>query len=241
MPAPIEVPDTDDLIEAYLNGASLNQLAKERGISRTAITRVIRENHVALRGRSDAEKVKWAGFKHDRAAVVRQCSAAWQATTGRERLLREIEKGAATVYRNQSGIRPRERALVNGLVSVDRRRNPPVHQLNIGRYNVDLAYESPRLAVEVQRGDLRRSSTMRPERLEYILDRGWDVLVCYCPSGNQWTTGDPYEFDFVAVAKKVIAHLQSMRLRKSTASQYRMIGRDGKPCSPRGFDFDYRP
>ena len=69
MPAKIEVPDTDDLIESYLDGTSVNQLAKEHGISRTTIARVIKEYHVALRGRSDAEKVKWVRLKKDRAAT----------------------------------------------------------------------------------------------------------------------------------------------------------------------------
>ena len=71
MSAKIEMPDVQDWINKYQSGMSLKQLAEQTGISRNAIRRQFMEQGVLIRGRSEAERVKWQAIKQapDRVAA----------------------------------------------------------------------------------------------------------------------------------------------------------------------------
>ena len=47
------------------------------------VLRLLTEHGVPLRGRSDAERLKWQVMRQDRTLVERQLSAAWQASRAR--------------------------------------------------------------------------------------------------------------------------------------------------------------
>lgn len=81
MTHPLELPDINQLVDRYLGGVSMKQLADERGVSRPTLTTAFRKRGVDIRGRSDAERLKWS--RADRTVVERQLAAAWQAARGR--------------------------------------------------------------------------------------------------------------------------------------------------------------
>ena len=85
MPAKIELANPRDLIGRYLAGASVKQLSDETSVSRPALTRLLREHDVPLRGRSAAERVKWTRIKQSPEKVRRQCARAWEAARERDK------------------------------------------------------------------------------------------------------------------------------------------------------------
>lgn len=84
--------DPDQLLKEYSDGASAKALAERYGVSRTAINGFLRRHGVEPRGRSDAERIKWAAMKSDSAAVERQCGAAWRAADAKDEALCEDVK-----------------------------------------------------------------------------------------------------------------------------------------------------
>jgi hypothetical protein len=99
--------DTDDLVRRYVEGVSENQLAKELGVSRSVVARRLAKAGVERRGRSDAERLKWASLRTDRIAVERQCGAAWNATRGRVKSDAEKAKAARTNFLKRHSHRAR--------------------------------------------------------------------------------------------------------------------------------------
>lgn len=76
--------DPDKLLKEYSDGASVNALATRYGVSRQAINGFLLRHGLTPRGQSEAEQIKWAAMKRDRAAVERQCSAAWRAADAKD-------------------------------------------------------------------------------------------------------------------------------------------------------------
>ena len=232
----------DDLISRYLSGSSVKKLSDELGISRTTITAFLRRKNVRMRGRRDAERMKWAQRKirgDYRAIIERQCAAAWIAATGRKKSLSERCLSAHTV----SG-RPRATSgkWVDDLfISLRVQIRGVFKEYAIGPYNVDLAIAPSRVAVEIQREHWkprpRRSHSMHPERLEYILNQGWHVLIVYCPPTFKYRGKTPIpgtrteRFDLRAVTEKAISFCQIFRTTPSERCQYGMVDGYGKPRS----------
>lgn len=75
------------MLNRYQAGESVNKLAKEHGCCRDAITRVLRINGIASRGRSEAERIKWQSIKATPEGIARQLGAAWQACAAKDDVL----------------------------------------------------------------------------------------------------------------------------------------------------------
>lgn len=79
MTAKLNLSNLDDLVREYSAGASVNQLAKQCGVSRPALTRALVSAGVDLRSASEQERIKWQKVGTNRTAIVKQCGAAWEA------------------------------------------------------------------------------------------------------------------------------------------------------------------
>lgn len=79
MAAKIELPNIDHWVAKYRAGMSVNQIAKESGVSRPCVNRNLISQGVTLRTQSQAETVKWQTIKQTAGGVERQLSAAWAA------------------------------------------------------------------------------------------------------------------------------------------------------------------
>jgi very-short-patch-repair endonuclease len=166
--------DTDDLVRRYVEGASENQLAKELGVSRSVVARRLAKAGVERRGRSDAERLKWASLRTDRTAVERQCGAAWNATRGRVKSDAEKAKAARTNFLNATRIGRGEDRLATGLTGLGLTVE---QQFPCGPYNVDVAVREGAIAVEIM-GTWPKANGTTPyaERVEHILNAGWLLL-----------------------------------------------------------------
>lgn len=230
MPRKVEVPDLDNLIARYQAGASLKQLSDESGVCRPVLNRRFTARGIPIRGRSDAEFLKWSTLGRDRARVERQCSAAWAAVRGVKRSLASSVARARTCY---------QRLLRRGkwedeFAQTLRKRGLSVSQQHpIERYNVDIALDVDRIAVEVVTAYLDRAKSVSAQRLEYLLDQGWDVIVLFAPGPDGVPRLD-------ALAEKIHAFADLKRREPSGVRQYGVIRGNLKPVSERRFNLDGR-
>ncbi|HZU75950.1 MAG TPA: hypothetical protein VFA70_04245, partial [Dehalococcoidia bacterium] len=138
--------DLADLVRAYEGGASVALLSRQLGCTRKTIASRLREAGVALRGRHDAELLKWRQMRsEDR---ERQIRAAHAASTGRTLPDDEKRRRALTIQARGLHISAAERQL-RALLS--ERGIETIPQQAIGPYNCDLGAEP--VAVEVWGGN----------------------------------------------------------------------------------------
>ena len=140
MSTKIELANTDDLIRRYQAGESENKLSGEFGISRSVITRILRDHGIHHRGRSEAELLKWSHMSPERRR--NQVAAAHQAARGRT--ITWAEKCKHAISNEQSLIRsvPIEARLAEKLVEAGFN---VTQQKAIGAYNIDVAINVPGL------------------------------------------------------------------------------------------------
>jgi len=222
-----------DWVERYESGVSMKTLSDTLGISRDALTRQFRKRGVRIRGRSEAERLKWESIRRSgRAAVVRQCSSAWEARRGQTVALSTKIQQARTRYIRLNRCRGAyedeiSAALLEMGYSV-------AQQFPVGPYNLDLAMTPDPVAVEIQSSNHRRSgSSIRQDRIEEILDSGFAVLIVYVPNRASLAVE--------ATCDKIAAFTDLVREEPSIVGQYGMIGSDAQPFTPRRFDLPDRP
>lgn len=165
------------VIARYRAGDSLKSLAGEFGVSRTAIAARLKSADVDIRGRSDAERLKWKAIKTDRSAVERQCSAAWSKSRGRIVARDSLICAARTRYERLRFIHRGE----NEVASAMRERGLKIEQqFPVDGYNIDIAIPARRIAVEIVGSNWHPGGAEhRRKRLEYLLDRGWLVVFVF--------------------------------------------------------------
>ena len=225
------IPNLDDLVRRYQSGESMNQLAPEAGVDRGTLRSRMVEHGVEIRGRSAAEREWWRRNKGDRSIVERKLSAAWVARRGSHDPVERMIRRAKTMYERQVRIGRGEAPVASALREAG---FAVAHQFPVGPYNLDIAIRECSVSVEIQIGNLRKANgSGGRERIEYILDAGWSVLVAYASAWKR--------FDLVAVSQQVVAFANLASRDPSTRGQYGMIWGDGKPYSPKGFDFPRRP
>jgi len=221
----------DKMISRFLAGESVKALADSFGVERNTIALHLRERNIPIRGQSEAERLKWTKIRKSRRLIERQCSAAWEAATGRQKPLSERIAAAKTHHLRLTRTGRYEdevfRALCDAGFSVSR-------QHPLGRYNLDLAINEPRVAVEVSIGCSFKHSSVRRERLEHILNQGWSVFAICIPYHTR------QQAKLAVITEKCIAFAEILRGDQTSGSQYGMIGRNGEPVSPGGLDLPRR-
>ena len=221
--------DVDNLVHLYSEGTSCKQLADQFGVDRSTILSRLISAGVQPRNRSEAERLKWSLMRHDRGLVERQCASAWDAA--KRANADEPALASRSIWRERTGFTPYrqegrfERLLINRL---RRTGHTIIPQKSCGRYNIDLAFDAFPVAVEICCSAFHR--TLRAERTEYILDRGWSVLFIWRPTKGRV----PFRVDLMA--EQTVAFLNQTRRHPSTQGQYGMIRCDGEFASPRGHD-----
>lgn len=237
MTAKIELPNLDDLVARYHSGVSVNQLSKEVGVARMTIVKAFLAAGVKVRGRSEAETVKWSVMKSDRTAVERQCAKAWQACAGRTKSDDELAKTALTVFRKQLRKFKLEDRVSIFLEAAGFR---VLQQFPVGSYNIDVALDSLSIAVEVVHvgsatfnGCEQTGNRPQHERLKYLLDRGWHVIYLI-------GTGNPKVVDLASIGDDLVAAIKFASQYPSARGKYRVIWGQGKP-SRAGYNFNSLP
>jgi len=229
MTVKLKFPDADDLIQRYLSGTSLKQLSDERGVSRRALDRLFKDRHVPVRGRSAAEYLKWVTLKQNRALVERQCTGAWKASRGRVQGFDEKVRRAKTVHGTLINIGKHVVEIMDALRVLGIPSTPNSRE---GIYNIDIALRKSRVAVEVQTAYLTGGKSTSRERIEYLFDHGWTVLIISTVNGLK-------DLDYGRLAQHIITFQQRASSHPAAWGQYGVIGSHAKPVAFKAFDFDH--
>lgn len=210
--------DTDDLITRYLAGESEKTIADSLGVNRWTIRRRLVKAGIEPRGRSDAELLKWSFMPDDKRR--QQVSAAHAATRGRA-IPRDVQiRMAQGRERTKSHAAAAEYHLA-GLLQ-DRGVALSL-QKAVDIYNLDIAIDSPPVAVEIFGGywhgigDHKRRFF---ERTVYLLNSGWHVIIV-------WVDGRRYPVN-IDCADYIVALVQSLGGDIPVRGQYRVILGNGE-------------
>lgn len=220
MPAKRTPANLDDLIERYLSGVSMKQLADEIEISRKALTSRFLECGVPLRGRSDAELLKWS--KIPESERKQRMVAAHNGRRGMKESLETLCRRAQGRYQTCSHTSDTEHELSDYL------RSHGVHvdqQYPLGPYNIDLVLRELSVAVEVSAINPQRTHrALRPDRIEYIFDEGLGLILVF---SSHWGAAD--------VGDKILTLKNTLgRNKTSVSGKYGVIRGDGQPIASRG-------
>jgi len=231
MPAVIHIPNLDDLIERYQSGTSMLKLSQEVGISRTALSRKFRKQGVEIRGRSAAERLKWKAIRERGAdAVARQVSAAHAARRGQVDSREVKRKRAVTRAKSRAHVFAHETATADafrrlGLVVTQQRA--------VLHYNIDVALDELRIAVEIINTKPNRPQRMRHfKRTEDLRSAGWSVAAIL-------TYG--VEVSYSRIAKQVVAWSKAPRRSEAGRGEYWVAWGDTQDRARCWADLDHRP
>jgi len=221
VPRKIEISDLDNLLHRYLAGESENKLAREAGINRWTFRRRLLACGIIPRNQSDAELMKWANMSEEQRCA--QVMAAHEATRGipvkPESLLLRA-KTLETAWHNVAHV---ERVIAQTMTE---HGFPLVQQKAIGKYNVDLTYETGAVTIEVFGGNWHSSGRHRArfhQRIHYLLNAGWHVVIL-------WIDGRNYPFGGNC-PDELIRTFQFARENPTAPRQYRVMRGDGQ-CAP---------
>lgn len=220
----VKIPITvKELAARYVNGESINSLAKVCGVSRRTIDRRLRMSGVDLRSQTVANQLMIASTPRD--DLLRRVGIAQRANRGRKRTVEERVKAAITREKITLHASPAENLLAKWLID---RGIDVVQQKAIGTYNVDIAAFP--VAVEVLGGSWHKDKPIHFERSRYIFDAGWHMVFVWVNSKRSPITP--------AVADYVVAFLNEVSGQPSLVREYRVIRGDGQELARDRSDTD---
>lgn len=216
----IEIPNLDNLIKRYIAGESENKLSSEAGINRTTFRRNLLVAGVTPRNQSQSEALKWASMTAEQRK--RQVSAAHAAAKGRKCTVAERIARSKTVELRQLHISPVEIELAKRLRDTGLDIST---QKSVYMYNVDIAINTPPIAVEIYGGGFHASgnhAARHHKRTKKLLDLGWSVLIV-------WIDARRYPLS-VGCDNYIISFIDELRRNPSPRGQYRVILGNGQPA-----------
>ena len=228
----VEIPNLDNLLRRYQAGESELKLSREFGIGRGVIRRRLLNAGIIPRNSSQAGFIRMSKLSStEREAIT---AKAHEAVKGRRVPMSERERIAKTREIKGLGISTIERIMVDmlrtkGIINI-------VHQKAIGAYNVDIAIEKSRIAVEIYGGSWHNSKHHRllhHKRVPYILNKGWTLVIIWVNAKHHPLT--------IEAANYIVSLSQSLRLNKSHRGQYRVIRGNGEPVSILSSEFNCIP
>jgi len=177
MATPLTHIDLDDLRRRYLQGQTKASLASRAGVDRNTIHRCLKKMGVPVRGPAEANLLRMRALS----AAERQklTAAAHEAVRGKRQSSEHRAKVARTREIKQVGVSRIEIKLMRSLRA---RGLSCTAQKAVGRYNIDVAINSPPIAVEIFGGGWHskgRAAARFRQRTNYLLNRGWTPVFIW--------------------------------------------------------------
>ena len=224
----ITTANLDDLVSRYQAGESELKLAGEFQVSRSVIRRRLVKAGITPRNGSQANiaSMSLMTFKQRQARTA----ASHIVSKVRFQPLAEREMRAKTRERKGLGISKIEIILTEML----RDKGIPniTLQKAVGKYNIDIAIEEPRIAVEVYGGGFHsatRHIRREGERVPYLLNGGWNMVIIWVEAKRHPLTID--------TANYIVTFAQSLSGNESQRGEYRMIWGDGDTITTAHLEF----
>jgi len=219
--------DNAEIARLYVSGVSELAISKMFGIARTAIRARLLKAGIVIRTASEANVIRMARLSPDERQLL--TANAHAAVTGSAKGEQACCQAALTRERKQLGISPAEIHLANILRGRGLSVSP---QKAVGRFNVDIALDASRIAVEIFGGHWHatgRHAARHNRRVEYILNRGWRLLII-------WVTPD-YPLSLAAI-NYIVSLTQEPGGDESARGEHHVIRGDGEPCAIGQRNFD---
>lgn len=227
------------LRDAYASG-SLRSTCHANGWSVWCACEQLTAAGVVLRSRSEATRHRWVQIKAE-GRIEEQMAAAHAAARGRVKPAEERERIAATRQVRRSRRGRWEDELTDMLT--ERGSWTVIQQRAMGPYNIDIALEEPRVAVEIYGVKPNLASPGRTPlltRLEDLLNDGWVLLVLAIYDRNRYRPGVRPLPNLASVADHVAALAERSSRDESLRGRYRVIGRQGQTMAPGRFKLNHR-
>jgi very-short-patch-repair endonuclease len=223
--------DIQRLVSRYNDGDSINSIAKEHGVTRAVIVKLLC-CRVRFRTQSEQERIKWSRMTADQR--VRQVASAHSASAiklkGRKPSLAAM-LAKSRMWQDTRRMSAMEMAVSAHLTSIGIAHTP---QISIGAYNLDFALDGLPVAVEVMRGTFgkkRRAKTK--QRMQSLLDAGWGIVFVYL---SQRASND-----FSVMDKHLVGICDLARRDKSAIRKCWVIRCNPKPSTGLRNDLDGLP
>ena len=214
--------DTDDIINKYLAGKSIKQLASDNGFSRQVIYRILRENNVHIRGCSESMYVRMANTSPEERR--RLASAAHEAKRGYINSPETLHKMALA---KKKRIGQFEKEFCDALTKAG---IPIIPQEPFLAYNLDIGCGD--IAVEIHRQMSTPLCTSKKEFMKIMncLHAGKSMLYVWIPVWKDTVTPECYE--------KVVSIVKEFRRNPPARAKYWVVWRTGEVRATGTFDFD---
>ena len=223
--------DTDDLINRYHAGESVNKLAFAFSVSRPAIHRRLLERGIKVRSQSESERMKWAVMTPEQRGA--QVAAAHAATVGRFVSADERARRAATRQVRVRSVHLYESA-ISAILSDAFAKVVP--QFAVAQYNIDLAVLGRNVTpVAVEVLGTNPSGNRRAPFLDRVVDvvnRGWPVVLV-----PMWYSGITVD----DIAKDLIARVKIARRHQPSGRHYWVARRNAQEVAHLCAKFHDRP
>jgi very-short-patch-repair endonuclease len=219
-----------EMISLFLSGELEYTLAKRYGVARSVIRRHLIKNGIAPRTLSQAMTVRMSKLSFAERCAITEASHAVART--REHSIAERTQRAITRERLGLGISENEIVLANMLR--ERGITNIIPQKAVGVYNIDIAIESPRIAVEIFGGNWHNTPhhiRLHRKRIPYILNEGWNIVIVLTDKRTYPLT--------VGATDYIISLIQEFSFNKTPISQYRVIWGNGDTVPANRSEFYY--
>ena len=212
--------NTNDLINEYLSGKSVKQLASDHGFSRQVVYRVLRENNVHIRGRSESMVVRMGNMTEEERK--KNALAANEAKRGSKNTPEMLHKRALAKKRR---IGMFEQEFIDAITDSGIPVSPQEPFLS---YNLDIGCGN--VAVEIHR---HTDSPLAPRHIKKFMNcvnSGKTMIYVWINPTKNIVTASCYD--------KVIALVKALRANPPAHSQYWVIRGTGETYATGCFDCD---
>ena len=212
--------DVENLVKLYQSGVSEKKLADTFGINRWTVRQRLNSIGTHIRGRHEAELVKWRGMDIEHRA--KRMEVVHKAARGRIATIAEREKRALTMERLQLRIVPVETTLADWLREAGLNIT---QQKAVGIYNLDIAINKPPIAVEIFGGGWHNTEhhlRIFYKRTKYLLNLGWSVVII-------WLNARYFPLE-IRSRDQIISIVDFIRANPTSGSQYQVFLGNGKPA-----------
>lgn len=202
--------NTNDLINEYLSGKSVKQLASDHGFSRQVVYRVLREKNVHIRGRSESMVVRMGNMTEEERK--KNALAANEAKRGSKNTPEMLHKRALAKKRR---IGMFEQEFIDAITDSGIPVSPQEPFLS---YNLDIGCGD--IAVEIH---TQTASPLHPhfaKKLMNCINAGKSMIYVWIDPQHIHLTGRCYE--------QVISILKQFRMNPPSRSQYWVVKGTGE-------------
>ena len=206
--------NTDNLIKAYIGGQSIKQLAIANNVSRQVIYRILRENNIAIRNRSESmfNRMAQTSFA-EKQRLTHSANVARRniKPSDRENMLKAIA-AEKLLYKAGEG----EKEVLDFLTA---KGYKPIWQKAFKSYNFDIAVGNVAVEISVDTGNPLK----RPHNLKKVVECtkfGWNFLFIWCK---------PHKIIFCDTTyNNIIAFIDACNGNPTSIGQYRVIRSNGE-------------